>query len=87
MYEIEFSKKASKQLRKLDRTIKERVKNEIKKLKKDPYPVGHNDIRWLKNCVLAKYRARVNGYRILYDVYNSKILIILIRKKEQGTYK
>lgn len=89
MYDVKFSKKALKQFLKLDKNIQKRIKEKIKKLRNNPYPIGTKDKKWLKNFVLADYRARADGYRILYDINakNKKIEIILIRKKDKTTYK
>lgn len=89
MYGVEFSTRAGQEYSKLDNTTRYRVDKKIEKLKNNPFPAGSNSKKRLKNFVLADFRIRVDGYRILYDIYQDeeKLLIISIRKKGKRTYR
>ena len=54
---------------------REIIKEVLNKLEGDPYMRG---TRWLRGYSLAR-RARSNGYRIIYRVYDIKRIVIVMR--------
>ena len=72
-YEIVFSDKAFKQLKKLEQKIQERI---IKVLER---------IRIRPECYVTKivgdpvFRLRVGEYRVIVDIDNDKLLILVIK--------
>ena len=89
MYNVVFSKKASKDYDKLEKVIKKPIDEKIEKLKTNPYPEKERGKKKLKNPILPDFRIVVKGFRILYDIYEGKkeVLIIRIRKKDKKIYK
>ena len=80
MYEIVVTPHAMRDLKRLPRTILERVDNALLYLKQDPYIPG---IRHLHDHRIADYRIRVGDYRILFDLDHIKKLIIVLRVRHR----
>lgn len=74
-YQVELSPAAQRQLAKLPLEEQARLGLAIKPLATDPRPPGSKK---LKGCA-DTYRLRVGKYRILYDVYD-RVLWVLILK-------
>lgn len=66
--EIEYTKQAVKQISKLDKPTKQRIKFGIEKL-----PLG--DIKRLQGVTPAMFRLRVGDFRILFEMSSDRIII------------
>lgn len=66
--EIEYTKQAVKQISKLDKPTKQRIKSEIEKL-----PLG--DIKRLQGVTPVMFRLRVGDFRILFEMSADRIII------------
>lgn len=98
MYVIVFPNKAVEKkcdnfVKKLNKKDREKIKESILHLKKDPRPQG-KIYKYLKLPVhikpfIAEHRIRVGNYRVLYDVDDKikKVVILRIRRKNEKTYK
>lgn len=88
-YRIEVSPAADRDLQKLkDRILKQdfdRLSKAIDKLVEEPRPHG---VRKIEGSVTA-YRIRVGNYRIVYDVYDDKRLVVILQvvRRSETTYK
>lgn len=74
-YEVEVSRTAEKQLRKLPRNDQERVVNRLLLLAHDPFPRGMRKLTGYDDV----YRVRVGRYRILYSVSRGRLVIIILK--------
>ena len=72
-YRIELSPRAQRDFRALDGSVRRRIKRRIDSLAENPHPSGIKKIEGEDDL----YRLRVGDYRILYQV-KEKILLILI---------
>jgi mRNA interferase RelE/StbE len=72
-YRIEFTPRAVRDLKSLDRQIRARIANRIDALAENPRPQGVKKIEGEEEL----YRLRVGDYRILYQV-KAKVLLVLI---------
>jgi len=81
-YELYFSTRASKYLKKLNKTTQTRITEKLESLTRDPYP---SDIRKIMGRKEKLFRIRVGNYRILYEVYEEEqtLLIINIDKRSR----
>jgi mRNA interferase RelE/StbE len=81
MYEIIFSKQAAKFVSKLADTYKNKIKDILLVLRKNPYGYPYKKIRGETNL----YRIRVGKFRILYEIdkKNERIIIIKVDKRER----
>jgi mRNA interferase RelE/StbE len=88
-YKVEISPAADRDLQKLkERILKQdfdRLCKALDKLAVEPRPQG---VRKIKEAVTA-YRIRVGNYRIVYDVYDDKkvVVILQILRRSETTYK
>ncbi|MEW6102626.1 MAG: type II toxin-antitoxin system RelE/ParE family toxin [bacterium] len=85
MYTIAFLSAVRKDIKRLDKRLKEKIRNEeIRKIEKDPYIAEP-----LSSCFkgLWSYHFSYEGteYRIVYEIYPKEkiVLIIMIRKREK----
>ncbi len=72
MYKIDFTKEGVKDFNKLDLKMQERVLNFLERIKIRPH-------YFLKRIEGTKYfRGRVGDYRIIFDVNNKKLIILVM---------
>ncbi|MXV95166.1 MAG: type II toxin-antitoxin system RelE/ParE family toxin [Gemmatimonadetes bacterium] len=74
-YEVEVSRTAEKQLRKLPRDDQERVVHRMLLLAEDPSPRGARKLTGYDDV----YRVRVGRYRILYSVSQGRLVIVILK--------
>jgi mRNA interferase RelE/StbE len=73
VYSIELKPKFLKQLKKLDKKQAERIIDKIYLLKFDPYPPASKQLKGRDDRSM-----RVGDYRILYDVYQDKLVVLIL---------
>ena len=89
MYRVEISPAADRDLEKLKSRIRmqdfERLRNAVRSLAGEPRPRGVRKIRGTENA----YRIRVSNYRVVYDVYDSDnlVLILQVARRSETTYR
>lgn len=74
-YEVQVARRAVKALARLPRREQQRIRAAIDLLADEPRPPG---------CVALKgeeraYRVRVGDYRIVYEVYDDRLVVLLVR--------
>jgi mRNA interferase RelE/StbE len=74
MYDIEIARRAQKELTKLPRKVQEQILPAIQALASNPRPHG---VKKLKGSEF--YRIRVGDYRVVYDVQDQRIIILVVR--------
>ena len=89
MYRVEISPAADRDLEKLKGRIRmqdfERLRNAVRSLAENPRPQGVRKIRGAEKA----YRIRVGNYRVVYDVYDSDnlVLILQVARRSETTYR
>jgi mRNA interferase RelE/StbE len=78
-YQIEIKPSASKELEKLPRQIIPRIVAAIRELAINPYPQGVKKLTGFEHT----YRIRVGDYRILYNSYEDRLVIEIIRVRHR----
>ena len=73
MYSITLDKNAKRFLKKLDKKEKENLINKIKKLKDNP-----NLGKRLSGNLYGLWKLRFDKYRIIYQIIENKLIIIIL---------
>jgi mRNA interferase RelE/StbE len=81
MYNIEFTKQAIKDLRKIPRNNVSKVIEKIKILSGNPRD-SKLDIKQLKG--VDGYRLSVGDYRVIYEIEDAKLIIKVIKVQSRG---
>ena len=79
MYELHFKKKAIKAIVKINEPYYSSIMNAIEELSKEPRPIG-----CIKLTGRSAYRIRVGTYRIIYDIFDSDLVIEIINIGSRG---
>jgi len=74
-YQVDLSKRAERQLSKLDSDNQSLLGAAIDSLAVDPRPSGVKKLKGEENV----YRLRVRDYRILYEIQDGELLILVIK--------
>mgnify|MGYP006392600125 CR=1 FL=1 len=83
-FQVEWKNSALKELEKLPRQIVTRVVAAVDELSDDPYPQG---VRKLVGSEFS-YRVRVGDYRVIYNVFQNKLVIEIVRvRHRKDAYK
>ncbi len=73
-YEIVLTKRAVKDLEKLEERVKRKIIQQLKEYKNDPL----TNAKKLINPKLGSYRYKIGDYRAIFDVQNKTIVILRI---------
>jgi len=73
-YDIELSRIALKSLAKIPRRELLRIKDKIDALSLEPRPTDTKKI----HCDENLYRIRIGNYRVLYRIFDDKILVLIV---------
>jgi len=73
-YRIEFSHRAAKAYHELPEDVRRRIETKVDTLSEHPHPVGAGMLEGEDTA----YRIRVGDYRILYEVYDRPLLILIM---------
>jgi mRNA interferase RelE/StbE len=89
VYRVEISPAADRDLEKLKGRIRmqdfEQLRNAVRSLAENPRPQGVRKIRGAEKA----YRIRVGNYRVVYNVYDSDnlVLILQVARRSETTYR
>lgn len=78
IYEVEFTKSANKELKKLPAQVAQRIAKHIYKLAQDPRA---GNVRPMIG--VTSWRLRVGDYRVIYDINDHKIVILILKVKHR----
>ncbi|TIH12772.1 type II toxin-antitoxin system RelE/ParE family toxin [Marinifilum sp. JC120] len=76
MYDVELSKIADKQFKKLPANIQAQLQETIDGLKENPRPHGYKN---LKGKLSEYYRVRSGNYRIIYSIEDEQLTVYLLK--------
>jgi len=74
-YRVVFTKAADRQLGKLSERLQQRLVRAAELLEDDPRSPNAKKLQGEKNL----WRVRVGDYRILYEIQNTKLVVLVIR--------
>lgn len=75
VYRVEIKPNAQRQIKKLSSVIQNQIIQKLEELKLNPRPSGIKKLVGEENL----YCFRVNNYRILYEIYDQTLLIIVVK--------
>ena len=73
MYQVQISNRAIKALEKLPDGIYERITEALQELAQNPRPPGCKKMKGRQG-----YRIRVSDYRVVYEIEDDKLLVLII---------
>jgi mRNA interferase RelE/StbE len=83
-YTVEITSAARRQLKKINRENKAKILNKIAALATNPRPHGYKHLTDLGNLL----RVRIGDYRIIYEVQDKVLLVIVLRVADRReTYR
>ncbi len=82
IYQLEYTKDAEKYLQKIPQNYLKRIKKKIENLAINPFPLGFKDLKGVK--YEGVYRIKVGDYRILYEVLQNELIILVIDVGPRG---
>lgn len=78
-YKVVVKKSAQKEIIKLPKAYRTKVLISVEKLSENPRPHGCEKIRGSK----SSYRLRVGDYRVIYTVYDSQLVVSVVRAQHR----
>jgi len=79
MYELQYKKKAIKALAKINEPYYSAIIEAIDGLAENPRPLGCK-----KLTGRSGYRIRVGNYRIIYDIFDNKLIVEIVNVGSRG---
>lgn len=73
-YAIEISSRARRGIRRISREDQRRVSKAIDGLADEPRPDGVAKMRGFDR----RYRIRIGDYRVIYDIYDDRLLVVVV---------
>ena len=80
-FEVIYERPAQRSLAKLDGAIRARVIREVGELAKEPRPQGAIQLAGSDRA----WRVRVGDYRIVYEINDGKLLVVVIQIGHRST--
>ncbi len=79
VYQIEWKRSAIRELKRLDRQDIPRLVEAIESLSAQPLPAGVCKLQGSRRT----YRIRVGDYRVIYEMYECKLVIEVVRVRHR----
>ncbi len=79
MYELQYKRKAIKALAKINEPYYTSIIDAIEELTENPHPYGYKKLTGRNG-----YRIRVGNYRIIYDIFDSSLIIEIVNVGSRG---
>lgn len=81
MINYEFTSKARKEIKKLSPEIAERIIKKLDYFVSTANPLSYAD--HLTNYEIGNYRFRIGDYRVIFDIYEDKIVILKLGHRRE----
>lgn len=73
-YQLVYTRRAVKDIQRLDRAAKQRLKTALEKYSQEPLRFAHK----LTNPALGTYRFRVGDYRVIFDIEDDSLIVLRV---------
>ena len=81
MYKITFKKEAAKSLNKIPRNVAKLIREKLEAIAANPY-AEHPNAKKLQGR--EGYRLRVGDWRVIYEIQNDQLVILVLRIAPRG---
>jgi len=71
-HKLVYTRRAARDISKLQRSVKERIKRSLEKYAEDPF----SHARKMADPTLGTYRFRIGEYRVIFDIEDDKLVIL-----------
>jgi mRNA interferase RelE/StbE len=78
-YPLVYTKRAVRDLRKLDKPILKRIRNALEDFSQDPLQCAYP----LADPKLGSYRFRIGDYRVIFDLIDDQIVILRVGHRRE----
>ena len=78
-YKIVFTRRATKDISKLEPEVKERIGNALKRYSENP--LSH--ARKMVDPSLGSYRFRIGDYRIIFDLEGDELIVLRVGHRKE----
>jgi mRNA interferase RelE/StbE len=78
-YKIVFTKRAMRDISKLEPEVKEKIGDALKRYGKDPL----NYARKMIDPSLGSYRFRIGDYRVIFDIEGDEIVVLRVGHRKE----
>lgn len=78
-YQLVYTRRAVKDIRRLDANAKQRLKSTLEKYRDDPLFYAQR----LINSEFGTYRFRIGDYRVIFDIENDQIVILWVGHRRE----
>ena len=78
-YNLVYTKRAVRDIKKLDNTIKKRVGTILLKYKEKPLDFSET----LKSSDLGTYRFRIGDYRVIFDIERNDVVVLRVGHRKE----
>jgi mRNA interferase RelE/StbE len=79
IYNFVYTRRASRDIRKLSQNVKERIKDGLEKLRDKPLALSSKII----DEKLGQYRYRIGDYRVIFDIHGHDIVILRVGHRRE----
>jgi len=81
VYKIAFTKQAYKSLRRIPKNVVDRIRKKLDQIAEDPFAT-HPNVSKLQNR--PGYRVRIGDWRVIYDIRNEELVIMVLKVGSRG---
>jgi mRNA interferase RelE/StbE len=81
VYQLVFKKEAAKSLHKIPRNVAKTIREKLEDVAADPY-AEHPNAKKLQGR--EGYRLRVGDWRVIYEIQNDHLVILVLRVTPRG---
>ena len=78
-YELVYTRRAERDIRKLDSKIKDRIAKTLLRYREEPLRFAEQ----LTDPVLGEYRYRIGDYRVVFDMEGNEIVVLRVGHRRE----
>ena len=85
MHDVYLTRKAQKELKKIDRSDRDRILDAVDDLQNDAFPPGSKKLRGnpVDDTDRSFWRLRVGDYRVIYTTEDDHLVVLVVRVRHR----